>query len=65
MKLLYLIALLTSMPFHTDAYLDPGTGSFVAQIIIATFATVLFSIKLFWRKIINSISHFFSRKHEE
>ena len=40
-----------AVPFSAHAYLDPGTGSFVIQILIAGVATVIFSIKVFWRKI--------------
>ena len=31
------------------AYLDPGTGSYVFQILMATSLGVLYAIKLFWR----------------
>ena len=33
------------------AYLDPGTGSYIFQIFIATIVAGLFAIKMFWRKI--------------
>ena len=33
------------------AYLDPGTGSYIIQLLIAGVAAVLFSIKIFWFKI--------------
>jgi hypothetical protein len=35
------------------AYLNPGTGSFVFQLIIATFLGGLFTVKLYWRKIMS------------
>jgi len=34
------------------AYLDPGTGSFIFQIIIAAVVGGIFAIKLFWSKIL-------------
>ena len=44
------------VPSGAKAYLDPGTGSFAVQIIIAAFATFFLSVKLFWGKIRNLIS---------
>jgi hypothetical protein len=45
-----------------DAYLDPGTGSYVFQVLIATLIGGLFTIKMYWQKIKNSIVNFLSRK---
>lgn len=39
------------------AYLDPGTGSYVLQVIIAGLLGVGFAVKTFWR----SLKAFFSR----
>jgi hypothetical protein len=33
------------------AYLDPGTGSIILQVLIAGLCGGLFAIKLFWRQI--------------
>lgn len=43
------------------AYIDPGTGSYVIQVIIALLAGFLFSIKLFWKKIFNFFKKIFKR----
>lgn len=43
----FLLAL--AAPAH--AYIDPGTGSYVFQIVIAAAVGAAFSIKLFWRRI--------------
>jgi len=42
-------------PRKAHAYLDPGTGSYILQILIAVLIGALFSIKLFW----NRIKYFF------
>ena len=34
------------------AYLDPGTGSMILQIVIATFISMLFTLKIFWKRIV-------------
>jgi len=43
------------------AYLDPGTGTIVIQIIIGALAGVGITIKVFWVKIKEKISTKFSR----
>ena len=48
-------------PETSYAYLDPGTGSFVFQMIIAGLVGGLFTIKTFWRKIIG----FFKKDNEK
>ena len=54
-------------PLEAQAYLDPGTGSYVLQIAIATLFAGLFSIKLFWKKIKTHVKNLFARdaKREE
>ncbi len=44
--------------FHSDlfSYIDPGSGSFLIQILIAFFAGSLFFAKTFFRKIKDFIS---------
>jgi len=38
---------------NAQAYLDPGSSNLILQIIIATFASVFVTIKLYWIKIKN------------
>ena len=38
-------------PGTSEAYLDPGTGSFVFQVLIAAVMGGLYSIKTYWRNI--------------
>ena len=46
------------------AYIDPGTGSYIVQLIIAAFIAISFVIKLFWIKIKTFFSLiFFKKKH--
>lgn len=37
-------------PISANAYLDPGTGSFIIQIIIAALAGISFALKIYWKK---------------
>ena len=40
-----------------NAYIDPGSGSFIFQMIVGAALGVTFGVKLFWRR----IRSFFSR----
>jgi len=43
------------------AYLDPGTGSFLLQLLLATSLGALFVIKTFWKRIKGFFTRLFSR----
>jgi hypothetical protein len=48
----------------SEAYIDPGSGSYVLQLIVASFFAIVFALKMFWR----NIRAFFSKgagKHEQ
>ena len=53
MKNLFLFAifLFLAIPWTAQAYIDPGTGSFIIQIIVATVLGTTFYFKFFWKKI--------------
>ena len=52
LKIIALIALcLIVFPPPSYAYIDPGSGSYVIQILVAGLLGFLYSIKLFWSKI--------------
>jgi len=38
-------------PHQAHAYLDPGTGSYVFQMMIAGLVGAAFAIKMYWRRI--------------
>ena len=43
------------------AYIDPGTGSLILQVLIASFVGALFFLKIFWGKVKAFFSNLFSR----
>lgn len=47
---------------RTYAYLDPGTGSYLFQVLIAGFVGGAFFIKTFWKNISNFVTSLFSKK---
>ena len=51
-------------PEYVYSYIDPGTGSYVFQIIIAAFVAVSFMAKIYWRKITKFFGRLFSKKEK-
>jgi hypothetical protein len=49
-------------PLKAYAYLDPGTGSYIFQLIIAALLGGLFAVKLFWNKIKISLKNLLSKR---
>lgn len=45
--------LLLAPPAH--AYVDPGTGSFVLQLLLALFFGIAFTVRRFWRGLLRSL----------
>ena len=46
-----LFCLLLTMPISVYAYLDPGTGSMLLQVILGGVAAVGVAVKLYWHKL--------------
>ncbi len=65
-KLFFILFLIVTLQFtlskNAFAYLDPGTGSYVFQILIATIIGGLFTIKMYWQKVKNFFGNLFSKK---
>jgi len=57
--ILFIIVFL--IPSTSWAYLDPGTGSYILQVLAALAVGSIFSIRLFFRR----IKDFLSRKQKE
>jgi len=51
-------------PEYAYGYIDPGTGSYVFQIIVAAFVAGSFMVKIYWHKIKNFIGRLFSKKEQ-
>jgi len=44
------------------AYIDPGTGSYVIQIVLAVLFGSLFMLKTFWKRVKDFLGNIFSKK---
>lgn len=60
----FLILVILSLLFTKEAkaYLDPGSASYILQIILAGFFSVLLFFKNFWKSIFNKLR---GRKKED
>jgi len=56
-----------TFPETLDAYLDPGTGSIILQVVIGAAVGGLFAVGLFWHRVKTFFKNLFSRgeKHEK
>ena len=61
--LVFLFMVLSSQQAH--AYLDPGSGSYLLQLLIAGGVGIIFSIKTFWFQIKTFFSSLFLRKQKK
>ena len=59
------IAVQMLLPQAAFAYLDPGTGSYVFQVLVAALIGGLFTIKMYWQKIKDFVINCFSTKQEK
>jgi hypothetical protein len=57
----FLLLLLVIFPGSAHAYLDPGTGSYVLQLLIATVIGALFALKMFWKRVVTFFKNLVSR----
>ena len=61
MILVFLTLLYLASLQKAYAYLDPGTTSFILQLIIAALVGTLCTVRLFWNKIKTFFKNLFSR----
>lgn len=48
---LFLYGVLLTLSINAEAYLDPGTGSMMLQVILGGIAAIGVAIKLYWHKL--------------
>ncbi len=64
-KTVFVLAALSFLfPRNSYAYLDPGSGSYLIQILLAGLFTVSAVLKMFWRKITAFVSGLFCKKNK-
>ncbi|MFC2162427.1 hypothetical protein ACFLRF_01985 [Candidatus Altiarchaeota archaeon] len=61
-KMGIVFALLMVSSCDASAYLDPGTGSLLIQALLASFIGILFTLKIYWRRIRQALSSLSKKK---
>jgi len=51
------------MPVNAYAYLNPGSGSYFFQFLIAGLFGFIFALKVYWTKIISYFKNFSHKKN--
>ena len=62
--ILTLICILGWTP-DAQAYFDPGTGSMVLQLLIASVLGFVFTMKIYWEKFKNFFKKLFSKNNSD
>ncbi|MDH3216123.1 MAG: hypothetical protein OEN01_07520 [Candidatus Krumholzibacteria bacterium] len=66
LRMLILFAIVSYFwPSEARAYLDPGTGSYVLQLVLAALLGVAFATKMFWLRIKTFLAGLLSKKPKE
>ena len=62
--ILLFVVSLGLVPVSAHAYLDPGTGSYILQIVIGSLLAAAFTIKAFWHRIKAFLEGLFSSRRK-
>ena len=62
LSLFVFLSLVAPQPAH--AYLDPGTGSVILQVLVAGALGAAFTIKLWWRNSLDFIKRLLGKKSD-
>ena len=62
MMIILFIMFYLLFPQTALAYIDPGTGSYILQFVLAAFLGIAFTIKIFWTKVRIFVVNLFSKK---
>jgi len=54
-------AFLVLLPSLASAYIDPATGSYVLQLLLAGLLGALFALKVFWHRAVGFVRGLFRR----
>jgi len=58
---LYIALTFLVLPSRVDAYLDPGSGSLLVQVLIGAILGSLYYVRLHWNKLANFFASLFRK----
>ena len=60
-NIITLIVYFMALTTDAHAYVDPGSGSFIIQIVIGIFLGGVYAIKIYWKRIRVTLKNLLSR----
>ena len=63
LTIIFALSLVLVLYDFAHAYIDPSTGSYILQLVLAGLLGALFTLKIFWKKIKLTIIQLFSRNN--
>ncbi len=64
MVYLVIVAMLIATVAPAYAYIDAGSGSYMLQMAMASILAVVFTLKLYWQRLLLFLSKIFTRKNK-
>ncbi len=62
---LFALVFVISIPHTASAYLDPGTGSYLFQVIVLSIMGFLFTLKMYWQRFIAFLKSLMGKKESD
>ena len=59
------LVLLVFVPKTAFAYLEPGTGSYLFQVIVLSIMGLLFTLKMYWQRFIAFVKSLLGKKESD
>jgi hypothetical protein len=63
MTVAFLVVFSLTLPDHAYGYIDPGTGSYFLQLVLAALLGSLYAVKVYWKKIRSFFKNIFSKRN--
>ena len=60
-----LLAVLLASEGSAYAYIDPGTGSYVTQVLVAAIVSVGFVVRAYWSRLTDACRRLFSSRRDK
>ena len=63
----HFFVLITALSWANDAhaYFDPGTGSMLIQLLMASVLGFMFTLRIYWRKFKDIIKNYLEKKNND
>lgn len=60
----FIVICILAVPVRANAYIDPGAGSYIFQVLVAVFIGALFSFRLWWLRGKRAVLYFFKKREK-